>query len=49
MKGASAKVATYGVSKSRTHFGLSPADFRALRALKTPRKVQQFIDALTYD
>ena len=29
-------------------FGLSPENFRALRALKTPAQVQQFIDALPY-
>jgi hypothetical protein len=43
-----------GLSKSRTRqdahesFGLSPQDLRTLRALKTPVKIQQFIDALTY-
>jgi len=29
-------------------FGLSPKDFRALRALKTPAQIQKFIDALPY-
>ena len=29
-------------------FGLSPADLRTLRSLKTPAKIQKFIDALTY-
>ena len=34
--------------KTNESFGLSPADLRTLRALKTPAKIQQFIDALTY-
>ena len=29
-------------------FGLSPKDFRALRALKTPARIQKFIDAIPY-
>ncbi|HTV15222.1 MAG TPA: hypothetical protein VME68_10935 [Acidobacteriaceae bacterium] len=29
-------------------FGLAPADVRTLRALKTPARVQKFIDGLTY-
>jgi hypothetical protein len=29
-------------------FGLSPADLRTLRALKTPARIQKFIDGLTY-
>jgi hypothetical protein len=29
-------------------YGLSAADFRTLRALNTPAKIQKFIDALTY-
>lgn len=29
-------------------FGLSPADLRTLRALKTPARIQKFIDTLTY-
>ena len=29
-------------------FGLSPANLRTLRALKTPAKIQKFVDALTY-
>ena len=38
-----------GSSKSaRESFGLSPADLRTLRALKTPARIQQFIDALDY-
>jgi hypothetical protein len=44
-----------GSSKSGIHrhaqqrFGLSPEDWRTLRALKTPVRIQKFIDALTYD
>ena len=30
-------------------FGLSPADVRTLRALKTPARIQKFLDALPYD
>jgi hypothetical protein len=43
-----------GVSKNgskrseRGSFGLSPADVRTLRALKTPVQIQKFVDALTY-
>jgi hypothetical protein len=29
-------------------FGLSPQDLRTLRALKTPRHIQKFVDALQY-
>jgi hypothetical protein len=29
-------------------FGLSPADLRTLRALKTPARIQKFLDELTY-
>ena len=29
-------------------FGLSPADLRTLRALKTPARIQKFVDALDY-
>jgi hypothetical protein len=29
-------------------FGLSPGDFRTLRALNTPPRIQRFLDALTY-
>ena len=32
----------------RESFGLSPANLRTLRALKTPARIQQFIDALEY-
>jgi len=43
-----------GVSKNgfRRHghdgFGLPPRDLRTLRALKTPARIQQFVDALEY-
>src|ERR1700722_1022945 len=43
-----------GLSKNETRrngresFGLSPADLRTLRALKTPAKIQKFIDGLGY-
>lgn len=33
---------------TRESFGLSPADLRMLRTLKTPVSIQRFIDALTY-
>jgi hypothetical protein len=32
----------------REHWGLSPQDVRTLRTLKTPAKIQRFIDQLTY-
>ncbi len=32
----------------RETFGLSPRDLRTLRALKTPARIQQFLDALPY-
>lgn len=32
----------------RPDFGLSPRDLRTLRALKTPPRIQQFVDSLTY-
>jgi hypothetical protein len=32
----------------RESFGLSPAELRTLRALKTPAQIQKFVDALTY-
>jgi hypothetical protein len=34
--------------KVRDSYGLAPADLRALRALKTPARIQKFIDALEY-
>lgn len=30
-------------------FGFSPAELRTLRALKTPARIQRFVDELTYD
>ena len=32
----------------RDTFGLSPANFRTLRALKTPAQIQKFVDAIEY-
>jgi hypothetical protein len=32
----------------RESFGLSPVDLRTLRALRTPARIQRFIDELTY-
>ena len=32
-----------------TPFGLSPADLRTLRGLKTPARIQRFVDAIQYD
>jgi hypothetical protein len=38
------------VNGSRSQaFGLSPADLRTLRALKTPARIQKFVDAIQYD
>jgi hypothetical protein len=34
--------------EQRDSFGLSPRDLRTLRALKTPARIQRFIDALEY-
>ena len=34
--------------KGQETFGLSPMDLRTLRALKTPVRIQKFIDALNY-
>jgi hypothetical protein len=45
---------SFGSSKNgsqkltRASFGLSHADLRTLRALKTPAKIQQFVDSMTY-
>ncbi|HEY1650192.1 MAG TPA: hypothetical protein VGF96_19570 [Terracidiphilus sp.] len=36
-------------SKRADSFGLSREELRTLRALKTPVRIQKFIDALTYD
>ena len=33
---------------ARESFGLSPADVRTLRALKTPARIQRFIDGIEY-
>lgn len=33
----------------RNKFGFSPAEFRTLRALKTPAGIQKFIDSLAYN
>jgi hypothetical protein len=33
---------------SHSTFGLSPADLRTLHALKTPSRIQKFLDELTY-
>jgi len=32
----------------RADYGLSPGNLRTLRALKTPARIQQFVDGLTY-
>jgi hypothetical protein len=37
-----------GIRRSEPAFGLSPENFRALRRLKTPMRIQQFIDAIAY-
>ena len=37
------------MKKSRPTFGLSPSAVRSLRALKTPARIQRFIDELPYD
>lgn len=34
--------------KASTRFGLTPEDFRTLRALNTPAKIQKFIDDIPY-
>jgi hypothetical protein len=34
--------------RTRPAYGLSPESLRTLRALKTPKQIQQFIDALEY-
>lgn len=33
---------------ARQAYGLSPQDLRTLRALKTPARIQKFVDSLTY-
>jgi hypothetical protein len=43
------KLSKNGVRRdSRESFGLSAENLRTLRALKTPARIQQFVDALTY-
>jgi hypothetical protein len=37
-----------GIRPGRESYGLSPANLRTLRALKTPVQIQRFIDALQY-
>ena len=45
----SKKLAKNGVRRDRLEaFGLSAEDLRTLRALKTPARIQRFIDALEY-
>jgi hypothetical protein len=45
----SREVSTNGARPhKRDDFGLSPHDLRILRALKTPARIQKFIDGLTY-
>jgi|ERR1700738_2004890 len=45
----SGKLSTNGIRRNgRESFGLSAADLRVLRSLKTPAQIQKFIDALTY-
>jgi hypothetical protein len=45
----SKKIVKNGVQRDRLEaFGLSPADLRTMRALKTPARIQKFIDALEY-
>lgn len=38
-----------GMHNGRPDFGLSPADLRTLRALKTPARIQKFVDGIEYD
>ncbi len=38
-----------GVHAGEPGFGLSPADLRTLRALKTPERIQKFVDGIEYD
>jgi hypothetical protein len=43
------KLSRKGIPRDRREsFGLPPEDLRALRALKTPARIQKFIDELTY-
>lgn len=43
-RGTAAKVSRH----SRQSWGLSPEDMRTLRSLKTPARIQKFVDELTY-
>ena len=45
-KGGSSRNGRRGIG--RGSFGFSPHDLRTLRALKTPARIQKFIDGLTY-
>ncbi len=38
-----------GVHNGQKNFGLSPGDLRTLRALKTPARIQKFVDGIEYD
>jgi hypothetical protein len=45
----SGTLSNHGIRRNgRESFGLSPADVRTLRALKTPARIQRFVDELTY-
>ena len=49
-RGAQAQAPKNGMQRSgRQTFGLSAADLRTLRALKTPARIQKFVDAVEYD
>ena len=49
MPSKSKKLSRKGIPRDRHEsFGLPPEDLRALRALKTPARIQKFIDELTY-
>ena len=43
------RVPANGARQRQQTFGLSGADLRTLRALKTPARIQGFIDAIDYD
>ena len=47
LKGAECEK-TEAVRSGRESFGLSPGDLRTLRALKTPARIQKFVDAIDY-
>jgi len=44
----SRKLLNSRASRAKENFGLSPDELRTLRSLKTPLRIQKFIDALTY-